>query len=598
MGLEPLDVASTREEGRGTRIADVERLRGLAIAWVVAFHMGVTGFPYGWPGVTLFFVISGFVVTCSLLRGGLGVEPGPLREAVPALQVFYIRRFYRLAPAAAVSILLTGEVMALLSGEWTGGHVELLRETASIFTGTYNYALGRGGSGHLFWFWSLLAEEHFYLFLPLVLVLVPHRRVQLLLCGATILALALVYRPLAIPVGIEIWPRYHAPTHLHVDAFLGGVVLALLRFEGAGLRPILPRSLLQFGLVPLVLGAVYLAAGMPDSHPMRLAAVAAGSTLLVALASANRDVVLAVPIVGPFLAYLGSRSYALYLVHMPSIVLTQHAFGLRGGPPHVALGWMTGALLMLGVAELTHRLVEEPLRLLGVRLTSKTPLMMPGLPSDPALGVGLFLVATGVWQRLLAVPLAGGSQGVAEGLFVLGIACTAGRLLTLRHRLAWAAVVVLGLSAVRVAMSATRPGHAPTQPGPPRVDAPVTWVASSQGWGAPLQGTSSEAPRYFFHTQQENHPWVELTLATPAQVDEIEIINRRDCCRDRALPLVVEVAAPDGPYQALARQPLPFETWRIKVGQPIRALRLSVDGNTFFHLAAVRILRTEPPRAL
>ena len=76
----------------GEQRGDLEGLRGLALALVTAHHFGAL--PGGFVGVDVFLVLSGFLVTASLLRGA------------PSYALFVARRLRRLAPAAAATVLL------------------------------------------------------------------------------------------------------------------------------------------------------------------------------------------------------------------------------------------------------------------------------------------------------------------------------------------------------------------------------------------------------------------------------------------------------------------------------------------------------------
>ena len=83
------------------RRADIQGLRAVAVLLVVAFHSRLP-VPGGFVGVDVFFVISGFVITCMLLREWVGTGAVALRQ-------FYFRRFLRLTPALALTVTLVAE---------------------------------------------------------------------------------------------------------------------------------------------------------------------------------------------------------------------------------------------------------------------------------------------------------------------------------------------------------------------------------------------------------------------------------------------------------------------------------------------------------
>jgi peptidoglycan/LPS O-acetylase OafA/YrhL len=91
---------------------DIQVLRGLAVLAVVLFHAKESYFPLGYLGVDVFFVISGFVVTPLILRIFTNQSNGSGR--LFNLRYFYKRRFYRLAPALAVTLAISAVTMFLL----------------------------------------------------------------------------------------------------------------------------------------------------------------------------------------------------------------------------------------------------------------------------------------------------------------------------------------------------------------------------------------------------------------------------------------------------------------------------------------------------
>jgi hypothetical protein len=121
----------------------------------------------------------------------------------------------------------------------------------------------------------------------------------------------------------------------------------------------------------------------------------------------------------------------------------------------------------------------------------------------------------------------------------------------------------------------------------------ATWTASSLGYGAckaPAQHCK-ESPTFFFHTAQEAKPWIVFDLKSSKHVSAIHVENRRDCCGDRAVPLVVEVSTDNKRWKEVARQTSDFATFakrfpRVKA----RYVRLRVDRASILHLATVRIL--------
>jgi peptidoglycan/LPS O-acetylase OafA/YrhL len=156
----------------GTRRPELDGLRGLAIGLVLASHVvGETQGGLGLVGVSLFFTLSGYLITGSL-------------EARPSLRSFYGRRFRRLAPALAALILFT--VVLGLVGVW--GHQPWLTSAIGLATYTANWFEVAGyiavPFGHV---WTLAIEEQFYFVWPLLFGILTRRAMLLLLFGAIVL---------------------------------------------------------------------------------------------------------------------------------------------------------------------------------------------------------------------------------------------------------------------------------------------------------------------------------------------------------------------------------------------------------------------------
>lgn len=116
---------------------------------------------------------------------------------------------------------------------------------------------------------------------------------------------------------------------------------------------------------------------------------------------------------------------------------------------------------------------------------------------------------------------------------------------------------------------------------------------SSAAQGYDNAGSLGDAAAYglLFHTKNERDPWLEIDLGEERAVHEIEITNRFDCCGERAIPLVLELAGKDGELGEVARVNEPFRhvTLAPEGAPSARYVRLRVLGTTMFHLAEVRV---------
>lgn len=120
-----------------------------------------------------------------------------------------------------------------------------------------------------------------------------------------------------------------------------------------------------------------------------------------------------------------------------------------------------------------------------------------------------------------------------------------------------------------------------------------SWRASSSmsvGCQSPAQ-VCSESLNFFFHTTDEDKPWVQIDLGRPERFSRVRVVNRKDCCADRAVPLLLEVSKNGSDWKEVARQPATFTNW-LATFAPVDArwVRLRADRRTMLHLAQVRVL--------
>jgi len=213
---------------------------------------------FGWMGVDLFFVLSGYLIGLQLLR------PYARGERVSAWN-FYRNRGYRILPAYGVVAIL----YFTLPG-WAED--TSLSPLWQYITFTFNLCVDYANRQGFSQVWSLCVEEHFYLLLPII-VLVMMRRPSLRKTVAAIAALVVVgiavrsymlvhvLRPMAErgePFGMLYIERIYYPTYSRLDGLLAGVSLALIRT----FRPLWWNSLARRGQLLMVGGATLIALAM------------------------------------------------------------------------------------------------------------------------------------------------------------------------------------------------------------------------------------------------------------------------------------------------------------------------------------------------
>ena len=118
-----------------------------------------------------------------------------------------------------------------------------------------------------------------------------------------------------------------------------------------------------------------------------------------------------------------------------------------------------------------------------------------------------------------------------------------------------------------------------------------TWRASSGHSDWPAQGKLDHWRKPFFHTNEENGPWLEIDLQQPREIGALKIDNRGDCCIERAVPLIVETSRDGKSWEEVARRGTPFEHWTAQFPPRTASLvRLRVPRTTSLHLDDVQVL--------
>ncbi|MBL6749325.1 MAG: acyltransferase [Nevskia sp.] len=359
----------------GEAIPSLDGIRAIAVSLVFFAHSGLENAVPGGLGVTIFFVLSGFLIT-TLMR----VECG--RTGGLDFRNFYLRRFLRLMPPLLIVTAAAGALSAfgLAQGGFTPqGLLSVLFYFGNYFVIAHDFNGIPAGIGVV---WSLAVEEHYYLLYPplaLLLLLRLRRPAGRAAVLAALCAMVLAWR---------FWLLRHGGSEAHltmatdtrVDAILVGCLMALWR------NPWLDRAAAASGgLRDSVIAAACLAALAATlayrDDTFRLTArytvqsLAIAPLIYLAVARAAD---------APFrwlnarpLAYLGGVSYAVYLSHQ--VIL----FMVQAHCPR--LGWlattMLTAALTLAFAECMRRWVEQPCARLRKRL-HRRPAAAQALPGS------------------------------------------------------------------------------------------------------------------------------------------------------------------------------------------------------------------------
>lgn len=349
------------------RLPGLDLLRSIAIVWVMLFHSFLLGglgpnwswlSRYGWMGVDLFFVLSGFLIGTQVLA--------PISQGRRlSFGDFYMRRAFRILPAylAVLAIYLC----------WPGfGEAAGMEPWWKFLTFTMNLTIDYARNSAFSHAWSLCVEEHFYWLFPLLAVVLLKRPATwkfVLLCAGVVLG-GIALRAAIWTHGMQADPNMvrnwfvediYYPTWNRLDGLLCGVALAAWktfrpqvwlaarRYANLSLLGGLLMMALSFWLFEDRTGMLGNTIGWP--------VVSVGLGLLV-FAGAGRDSLIGkrnVPLVG----WLAAISYSLYLMHKATYHLVQEQWGANlAGAGFLAFLAYAGSALLAGAA--LHYTVERP----------------------------------------------------------------------------------------------------------------------------------------------------------------------------------------------------------------------------------------------
>ena len=399
--------------GKSRYLPALDGIRALAVVAVVLYHLNLTWIQGGLLGVTMFFVISGYIITRLLLNEF--EQSGRID-----LKSFWIRRARRLLPAIGVLMVVTIVLCTFFN------HVMLTKMRPDILPSLFfvnnwwqiaqnvSYFDALGDPSPLTHFWSLAIEEQFYLIWPPLLLglLSTHvkkptvRRIVLGLSAVSALAMTLLYNPAVDPSRIYygtdtrvfslllgVWlafipPRDMSPARLvralGLDALAGGVktttgdaaIKAAANDPAGGdtdddgrapESPAAARGAIALTSIDLVgfiglagLLALFMLSNGYSAFQYRGGMLLCSVFTMMLIAACVQDDGLLVRLFSlkPFV-WIGKRSYSIYLWHYPLLLLMNPVADIRQTP-----WWMTAIQLavVVAVAECSYRFIETPFR--------------------------------------------------------------------------------------------------------------------------------------------------------------------------------------------------------------------------------------------
>ena len=328
----------------------LDGVRGAAILMVLGQHAPTRPLIDGFVGVTVFFCLSGYLVTTVLVR--------QLQTGTIDVRAFYRRRAARLFPglltvvSATIVVLLIGR-KDLSIGQVLAPAGASVTYTTSIFDWTDHVFATKDYFNYT---WSLSVEEQFYLLWPLALLWAYRHNPRLF--AALIVSLIGVTSALDLYLGLSRKVQYDQHEYFGSDTnalpVLVGSLLAIVVLNGwvsQALRRLAPCALLGLALLPVL-------AYRNDTYSPSLVIVAGtglSCVILVGVVTRPRSAAGSLLASAP-LRWLGERSYSIYLWNVLARIAALKVFG------HTAAGDVAWIAMFVVMSEASFRFVERPLR--------------------------------------------------------------------------------------------------------------------------------------------------------------------------------------------------------------------------------------------
>ncbi|MGB2892575.1 MAG: acyltransferase [Albidovulum sp.] len=332
-------------------IPSLDDIRAVSVAIVFFAHAGLSDAIAGGFGVTIFFFLSGFLITTLFLRewrdtGGIHIGK------------FYVRRFLRLSPPLFFTLGL-GYLLVWLG--FADGKFDPLAILSQLlyFHNYYLAAFPDGGSVvvGLQPLWSLSVEEHFYLIFPLIFLLFTHGKVRLPHIVA-LLVVIVAWRYFRWQVLLDTQWTIYISTDTRFDSILYGCLLALMERNGTA-RRVLPAdnrrlTFLVFGALA-VLALSILARDMTFRSTLRYTVQGLALMVVFHYAVTRPDYWLFRPLNLGWVRTIGLYSYSIYLAHYVIIRILEKYGWFEG---NAALFIAAAAVISIAYAAFVWHVIE------------------------------------------------------------------------------------------------------------------------------------------------------------------------------------------------------------------------------------------------
>lgn len=357
-------------------IPGLDGLRACAVILVLVAHCGFSTMIPGGFGVTLFFFISGMLITRLLLAEHA-------KTGTISVYRFYMRRLLRLYPALLAAIIAGACVFTLAGGEFSWPKiVSAVFYYINFYGITHGFGQGREGFDPFSVLWSLAIEQQFYLFFPLLVLPFVRRYRQLLYTLVILLVAVLAWRTFLHYQGASS-DLIYMRTDTRIDSILYGALLTLVlavNTSGAWLRFASRPWVLVIAITMIVSMFILRNPHFRDTVRFSLQGIAL-MPILTAICFSPSNTGLTRLLEIPVLRRIGTWSYSLYLFHPVAIVIAEiiwgpGSLGRSQVGTHAFIGFFVTAIpLSFALAAASYYAIEKPAmrwrHLFGSRIISQ-----------------------------------------------------------------------------------------------------------------------------------------------------------------------------------------------------------------------------------
>lgn len=366
----------TTDTQRLKYVPALDGVRGIAILIVILFHIDILY--WGWLGVQLFFVLSGFLITNGLMEN----KDQPFGSY---LKVFYIKRTLRIFPLYFTFLFILVVTSIWYENLWLVG-----KDWPYMFSYTYNIHRTMDGYqhspfyGHL---WSLSVEEQFYIVWPFFIYFIGNQYIKKFIISIIVIyGITKLLSFFAVDFGAlsqqTVTSQLYFQTFWQADAFAYGALGALLyrshvRVSKNMLWLVLVLSFFIALGLEIIGGSNIVSAFRLLSSPAMFDSeitYAIGYTItniifliLILYASQPADkTILTAALSNKYLVYVGKISYGLYIIHYPILGILEH--GLSSSDALTKMIIAVLCIVLTGIiASLSYKYFESPILALKSR---------------------------------------------------------------------------------------------------------------------------------------------------------------------------------------------------------------------------------------